>query len=111
MSGQAESAVRTGNIAVLRNALLNCRTRFKSLAMTNPEWRQCAEEHVREIDIALSAPARNCDRPECATPDGASAAWRQYCFARRTMRGCNDTDDCLSCPLHWLLSKSESEVR
>lgn len=74
MSGQAESAVRTGNIAVLRNALLNCRTRFKSLAMTNPEWRQCAEEHVREIDIALSAPARNCDLADCATPPSALAA-------------------------------------
>lgn len=37
----------------LRNALLNAKTRFSALAMSNGEWRTCAENHVREIAAAL----------------------------------------------------------
>ena len=40
--------------ASMRNALLNCRTRLKSIAAQHSEWRVCVDCHILEIDAALA---------------------------------------------------------
>lgn len=45
-------------------------------------WRDEIADRIeaawkREREAALSAPPRNCDRPECATTKSAQAVWRQ----------------------------------
>lgn len=77
-----------GNVAAMRAALLNARTRFASLALTESEWRTCAESHVREIDAALAAPARNCD------------VWSSDEQAERFDAECKRHEHCTSCPVH-----------
>jgi hypothetical protein len=72
-----------GNAAAMRAALENARSKFIHI-------KKCADEGEvsrkklailcefvsQEISAALAAPARNCDRPECADVE---SAWATYC--------------------------------
>lgn len=71
-----------GNAAAMRAALENARSKFIHI-------KKCADEGEvsrkklailcefvsQEIAAALTAPPRNCDRPECRTEEGASATY------------------------------------
>lgn len=70
----AEKSSAVGNAAAMKEAL----TKIHDL--TNALDEDCAVDPVEIRDIAraaLSAPARNCDRPECATSKAAQNVWRK----------------------------------
>ena len=79
-----------GDCAKLREALVKCREialqwqadEAAGVAGTTdkPHARSAAEAVIDmefEINAALSAPPRNCDRPECATTKAAQEVWRK----------------------------------
>jgi len=75
-AGRIEKAAgRIGNTARLRNELLNCKTLLASLAMQSGEWRNAANNAVLDIQAALDAPSRNCDRFACF--EDALEVWRR----------------------------------
>ena len=68
---------RLGNAAKMREALINAyNAMFKFIKTPYAECDEMAFALDGAID-ALSAPPRNCDRPECATTKEAQEAWRK----------------------------------
>lgn len=77
----------SGNAAKLREALVRCR----NCAQMIPQLVQASKPErsslnaaadyanliLRDVADALSAPPRNCDRPECATTKAAQDVWRK----------------------------------
>ena len=86
--GEHPKAQPAGNAAAMREAL----ERIQRLVTS--------DSPADEVEIAnicrdaLSVPARNCDRPECATSKAAQNVWRK--------------EDCGKTPYHeWLLAPAE----
>lgn len=70
----AEKSSAVGNAAAMREAL----TKIHDL--TNALDEECAVDPVEIRDIAraaLSAPVRNCDRPECTASKNAQNVWHK----------------------------------
>ena len=68
---------RLGNAAKMREALINAYNAMFKFIKT--PYAECDEMDFA-LDgaiAALSAPPRNCDRPECATTKEAQEAWRK----------------------------------
>ena len=74
---QLETKTEVGDAAKLREALDESRRIASGLGgcRLNDYWK--LNEIVRVCDAALAAPARNCDRPECATTKAAQDVWRR----------------------------------
>lgn len=69
-----ERPMEASNIRAMREALKQIHDRVNSLD------EDCSADTVEIRDIArsaLSAPPRNCDRPECATTKSAQKVWRK----------------------------------
>ena len=60
----------------IRDALLEASIAL-SWATHNHLTSGDAEKYLKIVDDALSAPLRNCDRPECATTKAAQEVWRK----------------------------------
>ena len=104
MSAHFEDEKTTvGNAAAMREALVQCELFLGNVSRhghqtLNPGDKCTACNGVDELRgmvvRALSAPPRNCDRPECATSKAAQNVWRK--------------DDCGKTPYHeWLLAPAE----
>jgi len=98
-----------GSAAAMREAL-----RQISLALWSEIDPGCNDdccapkrELARIADAALAAPARNCDRPECATAEGAIAALRANPCADHDY--CKEQLDCAECATRWLLAPAEGK--
>lgn len=76
MSGKvAVEHAPVGNAAAMREALVKIKALLGECY--NGELYEKADEAIAVADDALSAPARNCDRPECATSKDAQNVWRK----------------------------------
>lgn len=65
-----------GNASALREALERSTRRLAGVVSELPlEMQKYVNADIRDNDAALAAPARNCDRPECKTEEGASATY------------------------------------
>ena len=64
---------RLGNASKMREALLNVKGLFDGRIMFQKAIREANEA----VNAALSAPPRNCDRPECVTTKEAQEVWRK----------------------------------
>ena len=64
---------RLGNASKMREALLNVKGLFDGRIMFQKAIREAHEA----VNAALSAPPRNCDRPECVTTKEAQEVWRK----------------------------------
>ena len=62
-----------GNAEKMREALLNVKGLFDGRIMFQKAIREAHEA----VNAALSAPPRNCDRPECVTTKEAQEVWRK----------------------------------
>ena len=73
-----EKSSRVGNAAKMREALDKIYNKLETLDVEEDSY---ADEIIASVksDIvdALSAPPRNCDRPECATTKAAQEVWRK----------------------------------
>ena len=71
-----ETTTPTGNSAAMREALMEA-----SIALSDATHHHMTEDDAKEclavVEAALSAPPRNCDRPECATTKEAQDTWRK----------------------------------
>ena len=82
----SEKSSRIGNAAKMREAFVDV---YNTLEKLNPYTLHINDISVRReflsmlchaknvIDFTLSAPPRNCDRPECATSNAAQDVWRK----------------------------------
>lgn len=59
------------NTAAMREALEMVKRLFDGRLM----WQQDIRKAHEAVNAALSAPPRNCDRPECATTNAAQDVW------------------------------------
>jgi len=73
-------------------------------------------DEIRVIaEEALSAPPRNCDRPECSTPKGAAQEWEKHCSAfadkDEECAGCihQYQEHEAPCVVEWLLAPAAQE--
>ena len=66
-----ETTTPPGNAAAMREALEMVRRLFDGRLMWQPDIRKAHEA----VNAALTAPPRNCDRPECATTNAAQDVW------------------------------------
>ena len=72
-----EKSSRVGNAAKMRNALSDaCYAMFNFLKTQNGGYEEMAKA-LDKAKAALAEPARNCDRPECATTKSAQDVWRK----------------------------------
>ena len=72
-----EKSSRVGNAAKMRNALSDaCYAMFNFLKTQNGGYGEMAKA-LDKAKAALAEPARNCDRPECATTKSAQDVWRK----------------------------------
>ena len=71
--------MEASNIKAMRDALNEIRSRLSYLyGHIDGTFDPPALKEVYEIaGTALSAPPRNCDRPECATTKAAQEVWRR----------------------------------
>ena len=71
--------MEASNIKAMRDALNEIRSRLSYLyGHIDGTFDPPALKEVYEIaGTALSAPPRNCDRPECATTKAAQEVWRK----------------------------------
>lgn len=68
---------RLGNAAKMRAALSDaCYAMFNFLKTQNGGYEEM-EKALDKAKAALSAPPRNCDRPECAATKAAQDVWRK----------------------------------
>lgn len=95
---------RHGNASAMRAALESVEG---NIAEDEPGrfWLQDPEAILHEVQAALAAPARNCDRPECATAEGAIAALRANPCADHDF--CKEQTDCAECAARWLVAPAE----
>lgn len=76
----AEKSSAVGNAAAMREA---CQKMRDLLMLRGDGKARCVltwdefNESQKMLRAALSAPARNCDRPECATSKAAQNVWRK----------------------------------
>ena len=66
-----------GNAAKIREAVENALDRLLLWNYTNQYTARMALGVVNKLYAAISAPPRNCDRPECATTKAAQDVWRK----------------------------------
>ena len=66
-----------GNAAKMREALEYALDRLLLWNYTNRYTARMALGVVNKLNAAISAPPRNCDRPECATTKAAQDVWRK----------------------------------
>ena len=65
--------MEASNIKAMREALLKVKRLFDGRIMFQKAIREAHEA----VNAALSAPPRNCDRPECVTTKEAQEVWRK----------------------------------
>ena len=65
--------MEASNIKAMRDALLKVKRLFDGRIM----FQKAVRETHEAVNAALSAPPRNCDRPECATTKAAQEVWRR----------------------------------
>ena len=65
--------MEASNIKAMREALLKVKRLFDGRIM----FQKAVREAHEAVNAALSAPPRNCDRPECATTKEAQEVWRK----------------------------------
>ena len=65
--------MEASNIKAMRDALLKVKRLFDGRIM----FQKAVREAHEAVNAALSAPPRNCDRPECATTKAAQEVWRR----------------------------------
>ena len=65
--------MEASNIKAMRDALLKVKKLFDGRIM----FQKAVREAHEVVNAALSAPPRNCDRPECATTKAAQEVWRK----------------------------------
>ena len=65
--------MEASNIKAMRDALLKVKKLFDGRIM----FQKAVREAHEVVNAALSAPPRNCDRPECATTKSAQEVWRK----------------------------------
>ena len=65
--------MEASNIKAMRDALLKVKKLFDGRIM----FQKAVREAHEVVNAALSAPPRNCDRPECATTKKAQKVWRK----------------------------------
>ena len=68
---------RLGNAAKIREAVENALDRLLLWNYTDQYTARMALGVVKKLHAAISAPPRNCDRPECATTKAAQNVWRK----------------------------------
>ena len=61
----------------IREALVKAQTALVICEWPDGTRMEGVAELLCQIDAALSAPPRNCDRPECATTKAAQDVWRK----------------------------------
>lgn len=66
-----------GNAAKIREAVEYALDRLLLWNYTNQYTARMALGVVNKLNVAISAPPRNCDRPECATTKAAQDVWRK----------------------------------
>ena len=68
-----------GNAAKMREALENIAEYAKAAACHTEDAHLLGylNQMARWAEAAISAPPRNCDRPECATTKAAQEVWRK----------------------------------
>ena len=75
--------MEASNIKAMREALEKADAVFSLISKSawfidaNFSVNKAVIEAVNAIEDALSAPLRNCDRPECATTKAAQELWRK----------------------------------
>ena len=72
-----EKSSQVGNAAKMREALEYALDRLLLWNYTNRYTARMALGVVNKLNAAISAPPRNCDRPECATTKAAQDVWRK----------------------------------
>lgn len=104
-----------GNAAAMRKELLALSAWVK-IVKDHPKDKtatECAEFVEQAATAALSAPPRNCDRPECATIDGMVSAHEEFCEswheAGNSCAGCphNKQSRRMTCREVWLMAPAE----
>ena len=65
--------MEASNIKAMRDALLKVKKLFDGRIM----FQKAVREAHEVVNAALSAPPRNCDRPECVTTKSAQEVWRK----------------------------------
>lgn len=68
---------RLGNAAKMREALEKAQRVLHCAIIAGILKGDDAYEALNAVTAALSAPPRNCDRPECATTKAAQEVWRK----------------------------------
>ena len=66
-----------GNAAKIREAVENALDKLLLWNYTDQYTARMALGVVKKLHAAISAPPRNCDRPECATTKAAQDVWRK----------------------------------
>ena len=72
-----KDSLQVGNAAKMREAVENALDRLLLWNYTNQYTARMALGVVNKLYAAISAPPRNCDRPECATTKAAQDVWRK----------------------------------
>lgn len=72
-----ENSSQVGNAAKIREAVENALDRLLLWNYTDQYTARMALGVVKKLHAAISAPPRNCDRPECATTKAAQNVWRK----------------------------------
>ena len=72
-----EKSSQVCNEAAMREAVENALDRLLLWNYTDQYTARMALGVVKKLHAAISAPPRNCDRPECATTKAAQDVWRK----------------------------------
>jgi hypothetical protein len=94
-----------GNAAAMREALERCNELFRCDDDNKSRLCNLARKADEATQAALAAPPRNCDRPECATAEGAISALRANPCANHDF--CKEQLDCAECATRWLIAQAK----
>jgi hypothetical protein len=94
-----------GNAAAMRESLITCRNIAAWIRSGNASVEAGVERIQTEIDKALSAPARNCDRDL----SDRQSIWEEFCqWVRSSSLGCA-SDPSAGDAFEWLLSPAAEQ--
>ena len=77
-----------GNAAKIREAVENALDKLLLWNYTDQYTARMALGVVKKLHTAISAPPRNCDRPECATTKAAQDVWRKEDWGKTAYHEC-----------------------